>query len=358
MFGRLILKVGFLSTIFLGSVFLSCIGPQDYGDLIQRDVEDIRDVWSRYNESGSGSIYNEAPSWKDSTFEEGSLDIAFKSDAISSIRFARYLAGVSGYISMDPFLGNRAQKGAFILNLSNFSHFPDSPDGMPLSFYNSGSKALESSTLCNGWDSLTSSIKEGVLRCDGLENLLTVKHRRLLLDPSLFRVGFGFVNNKSVITLEKNESSIVDYDLICWPSPGVFPREFFDADDPWSVSFNPEYYYAPSEKVTVKIIRSSDSRIWELDSSLGFPNDGNAFLNVDETNSDNVLVFRPPVEDLLDSNGVSIIKDKYTIIISNLRKKNGDTGNINYSITFFDLDPDYNDLSPSKVDGDSKNQVL
>lgn len=318
----------------------SCSFAQDYNDLIARSEEDIRNEWQWLGaEEEIDATYEKIPVWNESPYTEGEPDVISKNAALKQIRFIRYLAGLNNFVSFDYSLTRKAQMGALLLKTSDFSHFPVKPEGMNDVFYSSAGESVKTSSLCRGWTSLSAAVRDGVIRCDSLDHLFTVSHRRWLLNPSLRRVGVGYIDGMSVFTLKDQSGLSSSFEMVAWPAPGCFPREYFNADDPWSISFSSDFYQLPDENIEVTIFRKSDDMSWVLNRSFNDPSNNEGLFSVDTSpyGIENVLVFRPPVSQLQEKESTQIIKGEYSVLINGIKNFSGQKGSLTYKVTFFDL---------------------
>lgn len=339
-----VVRVGKIPAIISILIILGgCTLPLHYGQLSKRTEEEIRQKWLALPESvRSDELFSVSPQSSPDSMQAGRLSLSARREALESLRFVRYLAGVSGFVLEDAQLSRGAQQGALLLSMGSFSHYPLQPDGMPASFYDEASLSLKESSLCKGWEGLRPSLDRGLVRCDGLANILTVSHRRWLLNPRLQKVGIGFYDNFAVFSLKDASGSDHPYEMVAWPSPGSFPREYFDADDPWSVTLSTDYYMPVDNRVEVTVTRLDDARVWELEGSSGHPENGGAFLTVDQSDYGDgaTIIFRPPVSELAQGEGADIVAGDYEVVVGNIRNRQGASGAITYRVDFFDLEPE------------------
>ncbi len=230
------------------------------------------------------------------------------------------------------------------------------------------------SNIARGFPSIESAIHHGYIRDDDLFNLRAVGHRRWILNPRFDRTGFGYADGvhyadqrvigNSTMQVHNAEGPDIEYDYIAWPAPGYFPREFFDSDDPWSVTLNPGRYLEPEfGSVSVRLSRLHDRRSWTLDARDAEVSLDREFftVNLERYGVPNAIIFRPAPGEIGVRDRVNLMGDleiepgTYRVEISGLKRRNGAQETIKYEVTFFDLEPGLRGLPPGRLEVASGN---
>lgn len=332
--------------IFTGFTFTSCIPfTFDYNDPYSRSKNDIMNKWEQYKPTFSGEVFITEPNLS-SPYTTGELNSEFLEDGKNMANFVRFLALLPENLVLDEDLNEQAQHGAVLLSVSNFDHFPDKPSDMSQDFYNNAVTSTSSSNLAGGISNLPATIQEGYMRDDDISNLAVVGHRRWILNPTLERVGFGFVDNPSdeyryYSTMQVLDQSGGDYDYeyILWPNAGYFPKEFFDSNDPWSVILNPDKYEIPSlHDLTITLYRDIDGKEWVLDYNDNAVSANGEYFNINTGSYGikNCIIFRPDPSEV-QSKDAYIAGSLYEITITGLKDINGYDVEINYTVEFFEM---------------------
>ena len=138
-------------------------------------------------------------------------------------------------------LESQEQAAALVNAVNNgLSHYPTQPANMELGLYELGSKGASSSNLYAGDSTLYSNVL-GYMSDTDSSNIDRVGHRRWIINPTMKKTMFGFINNEegypygSMYAFNR-EGAAFQYDYISWPSAGYFPAEIFNTYDAWSVS--------------------------------------------------------------------------------------------------------------------------
>jgi hypothetical protein len=187
------------------------------------------------------------------------------------LSFLRSLADLKPVVSSEQ-ANDISQHGAVLNAVSEFSHTPLKPADMDDLFYNKGYEATSTGNLAAGISPLSTAIIR-LIDDEDIYNIERIGHRRWFLDPSLYEVGLGFVENDdnygfySVIKVFNDLARTnVDHERTMWPGETAFPIEFIDNTIPWSLSLNPSLY--DNEKVdNIQVTLSYDDQIHTLDSS-------------------------------------------------------------------------------------------
>lgn len=279
--------------------------------------------------------------------------------AANRLTALRRLAGLPA-VELDLSLSENAQYGAVILaRIGGLDHTPSNPGDMPDWFYREAYKATSSSNLAyrsgglsgRRLDPINDALaKTGPARAvDDLmmDNfVLSVGHRRWQLNPSLKKVGFGYVadyvvssaedgmisERMSEYTVEKvfdTSGKAGNYNFIAWPASGNFPNS--QQPGVWSISLNPEKFQQPIQSdVRITLTRESDGAVWKFGGS-----DGWLSVNTDGYGINNCIVFSPiGISDVPNS---SKCIGTYTVRVDGLVSASGRTvKTFEYQVNFVD----------------------
>ena len=278
-------------------------------------------------------------------YKAGKPSDAFLKSGVSYLNYIRYVAHLPA-VRLDATLTEDAQYGAVLLAAKNeLNHYPEKPSNMSQAFYERGRSATSSSNIACGYPTLISAT-QGFMNDDDMGNIVRVGHRRWLLNPGLYNVGYGYaetVNGYPYITTKVFDESgkKINYDFVSWPSSGNFPNNIFRGDTPWSVSLNLGKYDEPDlSKVKVTLTRESDGKTWTFDSRNNKPDYYKPYFNVDDAGCGiaNCIIFRP------SSSDIGVYKGVYTVKITGITTMGGTAATLTYKVNFFDINGKYLDI--------------
>ena len=215
---------------------------------------------------------------------------------------------------------------------------------MPDEFYEKAAAATKASNIYAGRDLILTP--DGFMNDSDDRNVDKLGHRRWQLNPSLGKVGFGYVagapNTYKQYTAEMchdRSASNNDYDFIAWPPSGYCPNSIFGGTVAWSVTVNPARY-GEINRDNFRVVlteEASDTRIsheWTFsDNSENAPYKAAAaglYYNI-ETNwygVNNCIIFRP--------DGIEKYTGDWTVRIYGLKDSKGEDANLSYQVRFFD----------------------
>ncbi len=262
--------------------------------------------------------------------------------AANRLNALRRIAGLPP-AALDAALCENAQYGAVLLAVSNFSHYPNKPADMDEAFFKTAQRATSSSNIHmnRGYG----TIRGLTTACDGFMddsdggNIDCLGHRRWQLNPTMGKVGFGYVNvsaTKSQYTTEKvfdSSGAGCDYDFIGWPASGNFPSSLFGKNVAWSVTVNPQKYQTPNQsQLKVTLTRKADGQTWTFSGSNYTAANSGAYFNVDTDGYGvaNCIIFRP--------DGITSYQGTYSVKIDGLKTKSGQAvTDFEYEVEFFDV---------------------
>ncbi|MFI3172976.1 MAG: S-layer homology domain-containing protein [Eubacteriales bacterium] len=288
----------------------------------------------------SDIIFTEEPDLNNFT-TSGELDIATQQEALNTLNFARYIAGISYDVKINPDYCQNSQDAALALAAlgGNPEHYIEQPIGMSDEMFASAYLGTTKGNLSAGIDSLTKNIIHGWLSDEGDNNLDTLGHRRTALSPSLTETGFGLVYadesaKYSVYTAMSVQGVNADGDSlgVAWPAQ-TMPIEFFDSTYPWS--FSTGNVLMGSTYIT--ITRENDGTTWTMiDNYIDGPSgDGIVTINNDYYGQLGCIIFKP--DTITYSAG-----DIYHVEISG-------SYSASYTVTFFTLNDDYTEVPSVKI---------
>ncbi len=352
---KFFLKKPVLFFIFLSFIFTACLPFNfDPNDPYSRSKENIINKWEYYKPTFTGDPFNTEPNLS-APYTTGELKEGFLEDGVNMGNFVRFLALLPENLILDEDLNEQAQYGAVLLAVSNFSHLPDKPSDMSENFYDNAITSTSTSNLSGGISTLPGTIQEGYMRDDDVGNLPKIGHRRWILNPTLERIGFGFADNSegtyryySTMQVLDQSGEAIDYEYIRWPNAGYFPKEFFDSNDPWSITLNPDKYRIPSiDEITITLRRDSDGTVWTFDEEDNTtPSESGEYLNIDKGNYGvrNCIIFRPDPNEA-QSKDADISDSVYEVIVNGVKDTAGYEVEISYTVEFFEMGIDKQEVN-------------
>ena len=298
------------------------------------------------------NYYNEHPFVRDmeTTYsEEPDVFAPYNLGAVSQecidnvtnvVNLARYAAGLSGMVEADSELNKKAQAGALCdAAIGDLTHTPYRPRDMSDELYNLGKEGASSSNIAHASYNLTlpATIRMYLSDSDS-GNRKKVGHRRWILYPSLYKTGFGQVENYSathVIGGQRNYSAH-EYG-VAWPAQNT-PVELlsYSGDGrgvsgyPWSVSFGEK----PGDNINVTLIDLKTGNSWHFSNTYG--DDGEFYVNNSGYGQRGCVIFFP--ENLSLDRG-----DQFEVRINNIGIA-GYQDSLTYRVNIFSLkDEDLSD---------------
>lgn len=281
------------------------------------------------------------------TGEVGEIEEEFLDTLLARVNAVRRIAGVAS-VKMTDTANLAAQQAATLIAACETPYYDRifQPADMATSLYNTAYAACTNSTL---WRSVLFTVEDesptyfiNYLMQENI-NPNHVNRRRRILSPTMTETGFGLGLDEfeEYFYFAQHYNSVAntaDYNFIAWPASGNFPvgrytfnrpnvQTAFDAEDPWSVTLNPNRYTVPNlDAISVKLTQLSDGRVWNF-SSVGHA-DSLWVSDVDYDGSGPAIIFRPWDLDVLDG--------LYTVEISGLRAKDGSAATIRYQVDCFE----------------------
>ncbi|WP_282941085.1 stalk domain-containing protein [Paenibacillus sp. RC67] len=298
----------------------------------------------------SGDVFEEKPRIT-APHKPGKLNTDFVEDGVKTVNLMRYLAGLPDDLVQDSALNEQAQYGAVLLaDFGKLSHTPSKTLGMEEPFYKKGYLSTSTSNIYSIYAANSAIKLNGLLTRTVVSymsdhdetNRETVGHRRWILYPPLQKIGFGLAEGRRsndyrtyfspLQVFDKSRKDKFDYDVIAWPGKGYFPTKYFQGNDPWSISLNPEQFVKPSlQDVSVSITRLNDDMIWTMDRDDLERTSGKAYFNVDTAayGVPYCIIFRPDT-DMQYNDG-----DRFVVKVSGLKDRQGDPVSVSYQVVMF-----------------------
>ena len=302
--------------------------------------QDIVDYYNKHPFDGDmDTKYKEEPDVF-APYNLGSLTQKTIDNAQNMVNVVRYVAGLSGMTVEDASLSKSAQAAA-LANAANgeLSHYPRRPRDMSDNMYNLAQEGASSSNIAmtSGRMTLPMSIRMYLSDADS-GNRSRVGHRRWILYPTLYKIGFGQVEGYTatrVIGGERNYSA-KEYG-VAWPAQNT-PVELLSYSGnssvnlyPWSISFG----QAPGSDINVTLINNQTGYSWHFGNDYA---DGEFYVNNGGYGQKGCVIFYP--EYLHMSKG-----DSYTVQINNIGIS-GYQDTLTYNVNIFSLkDKDLSDDS-------------
>ncbi|MRS12753.1 MAG: CAP domain-containing protein, partial [Actinobacteria bacterium] len=269
-------------------------------DTTIRTEADVRAVWAALEPAYTGTPYAVVPSVS-APYSPGDAAAGFRGDAVNTVNFARYLAGLPYDVTLNATRNADAQYGAVLLKASTFSHTPPKPADMDQAFYDRGYASTSSSNIGYGYGT-SHAFQRGCVDDSDSGNIDRVGHRRWLLNPRMLYTGIGYAESfHTTYAFDTSRPSAdVAYDYVAWPSAGYFPIEFASRYTPWSITLNPARYDWDATRTghAVTLRRVSDGRTWVIDEAD--TNTGGEYFNANFNGYGvaNCFIFRPNPADL------------------------------------------------------------
>lgn len=243
-------------------------------------------------------------------YNAGKLSQNVLDRALVTMNQIRYIAGIEP-VKIDSSYNEQCQIGCLVNAVNRtMTHYPEKPSDMSQDLFNKN--ACGKSNLGSGYRTLESAIIDGWMEDGDSSNIDRVGHRRWVLNPSMGKVGFGYVNGHSAMYAFDNSNSSTIYHGVAWPAANT-PCEIFSKYYPWSVSVN------ANDSTIVKLTRTNDGKVWKF-----YYGCKDGYFNIDRGGygERSCIIFRPL--DIEYNPG-----DRYNVEIT------GTASPITYSVNFF-----------------------
>ncbi|MDO4439154.1 MAG: Ig-like domain-containing protein [Eubacteriales bacterium] len=291
------------------------------------------------------------PSLKNET--PGKLSEASVNNALNSLNFLRYIAGIPADVYSSDAYEEMAMAGTTLLTKENkLTHTPNKPASVSDSFYELAYAGTSSSNIAMGYNNLAEAIVEGWIDDSDPSNIDLVGHRRWLLNPAMGAIGFGNTGSFTAMYSFDNSNAGSNPDMVLWPALNA-PVEYFT--DTWSISFDDSLGLINDiSSVTIKLKSEQTGQEYTITGNDRFKS--GKYMNID-TGSYGMgpaLIFTPDVRFKAG--------DNVTVSITGLKGLPYDS--IQYTVHFFALNPNRDPNSehkpPMQQDGfeDTKKEPL
>lgn len=313
-----------------------------------RTEDEIREFYSDHPFSLSMTdTYDVAPDIQNEV--AGKLSDETVTNALNSLNFVRYIAGISSDVESSDWYENMTMAGTTLLTkVGSLNHTPKKPAGVSDDFYELGYDGTSSSNLGWGYRTLASAVVSGWMDDGDTSNIDRVGHRRWCLNPRMQATGFGHSGSYTgMYSFDNwNEDSGSDPDLVLWPGQ-TMPTEYFEG--PWNISFSKgAYSLKSSDKSKIKITMTSEKTGKEYSISSSDTNKSGKYMNLETSNYGYgpSLIFNPGVK---FSAG-----DNVTVKITGLKSNDGYDG-IQYTVHFFSMNGSSSNGTGSTGTSNNKN---
>lgn len=309
-----------------------------------RTEDEIRDFYSDHPFSLSlADTYDVTPDIQSEV--PGELSDETVTNALNSLNFMRYIAGISSDVENNDWYENMAMAGTTLLTkVGSLTHTPKKPAGVSQEFYELGYEGTSSSNLGWGNRTLASVVVNGWMDDGDASNIDRVGHRRWCLNPRMQATGFGHSGSYTgMYSFDNwNDDGDSDPDLVLWPAQ-TMPVEYFSG--PWNISFSEDVYsLKSSDKSKIRITMTSEKTGEEYSISSSDTNVSGKYMNLETSNYGYgpSLIFTPGVK---FSAG-----DNVTVKITGLKSDDGYDG-IQYVVHFFSMNGSGSGSSGQGSDG-------
>ena len=297
------------------------------------------------------SRFSTAPSVK-SPYSPGKLSDSMTAQGVDYVNFIRYTAGLP-MVSANEADNRAAQYGAMLLAASDtLSHTPPRPSDMSLSLYQTCVQALAQSNIsCLKFsvgasrDKLEKTMPLTIwsyMNEQGRTNRGVVAHRRWILNPELYAVGFGCADANTsteyqvlkILDTAKSGQSAPDYQFIAWPSSGAFPAQAINCKNPWSITLNPALFQIPGRNDLTVTITRDDGKSWTLNRNTSADAGEEEFLlvNTQSYGVPNCIIFAFP------TGQIGKLSGSYHVTVSGLHTLSGREAMLDYTTAFADME--------------------
>ncbi|RHO49495.1 CAP domain-containing protein [Clostridium sp. AM09-51] len=338
---RLMKYIGATTLVLLAATAIAQPTDVSAYELDYPTQEEIRQKYSEMEFSVLKNVeYTKDYSTK-KPYDMGDISLDDRIQALNSVNFCRYLAGLPADVTLNDFY-NETTQAASLVNASNdvLTHYPSQPSEMSDELYKLGSNGAKSSNIASGFSNITSSVIDGYVADTDASNIDRVGHRRWVLNPAMKQTGFGFVKNYTAMySFDRTRSERFTGDYVTWP-PKNMPNEIYTQSSygyAFSVSLNSSYEYPSLENITVDLSSKLLNKSWHLDKTSTDMKTNYLTVNNDGYGMNRCIIFNV---------GQFPENDTVSVNINGL-KKDGISTSISYDVNFFDLfdkDSQYNEL--------------
>ncbi len=272
-------------------------------------------------------------------YSAGALDSATTNNALNTLNWIRYIAGIQSNVTIDSDYDQKCQTGSLVMALNKtLSHYPTQPEGLDQSLFDLGYEGTSNSNIASGLYSRPASSIIAYMSDSDMSNLASLGHRQWCLNPMMGKTGFGYVSYYSCMySMDRSNTSAPQYEAIMWPANNT-PTCIFARDDAWS--FSASWIDTNDSTLSVELVRTTDGKTWHFtDPTIENNPNSDGYFHVSTSpyasfGGNNTLAFIPYTDGhawldrLYD-------QDAYTVKVSSTAKNKSYT----YNVTFFNLFP-------------------
>ena len=269
---------------------------EDNSPVEYHSPEEIRDFFhSRPFSRTQPDTFDEEPDLESET--AGKLSGESVENALNTLNFIRYTAGISADVETSDYYENMAMAGAALMTKTGMEHKPKKPAGVSHEFYQLAYDGTSSSNLGQGYRNLSTAITDGWIDDGDTSNIDRIGHRRWCLDPRMQATGFGHAGSYTAMySFDGTDNGYEDVpEMVLWPALNM-PVEYFTG--PWSISFDPSQYpLRSSDQSRIKITMTSEKTGKQYTISGKDTNRAGTYMNVETSNYGYgpALIFTPQV---------------------------------------------------------------
>ncbi len=224
--------------------------------------EQITAMWKKLGLDRELPVSYEVAPVKTAPYGSGKLPAALQTEALNTVNFIRYMAGIDYNVTLNNDYIQYAQDSALLSALNGkISHTPAKPAGIGEALYQSGCKGAP------GNQATASTIPESIwqyMSDYGDANKSVVGHRRWVLNPKMSQTGFGHVaGNKygfNTMYAHDTKNKSAKYEGVVWPAQNT-PIEYFKGDQSWSISFDKDLPMSINN-THINVTRLNDGKEW------------------------------------------------------------------------------------------------
>lgn len=198
--------------------------------------------------------------------EAGVLTDETIQNALNTLNFIRYIAGLDADVSNDAEYAKKAQAGTTLLTeVGKLSHTPKKPASVSQEFYDLGYSGTSASNLGLGYTNLSQAVIDGWMDDGDSSNIDRVGHRRWCINPTMSATGFGHSGSYTAMySFDEGNTDASDISYVMWPAQNM-PVEYFYG--PWSVSINSSILKVTDKQALKITMTKQDGSSVVLDSS-------------------------------------------------------------------------------------------
>ncbi len=242
------------------------------------------------------NLFSTAPS--DNPYSPGKLSAVNQQSALNMINQIRYIAGLGSDVGFYPEQEDAMAATALVIRLYSeqykaqngkdiLTHYPGRAaaiaDASYDALFSAGYTGAGKSNIAMGY-TVTGSLLAYMSDSDD-NNVKTVGHRRWILNPALGKTIFG-ANGRFSAMYAHDLSAAGGETKVAWPAQEM-PLQFFNASDPWSLSFGKAL---TADGISVSLVRARDGKTWNFSTAAA---DGDFTVENSAYGQRGCVIFRP-----------------------------------------------------------------